>query len=129
MESNLQNQNALESSADIYSLISQRLAAEGLQPESSDREKLLCFWKIHLRLEDELQEARNSQEKLKETQAQEMKEVESYVEHIRQLSDEREALIHELETENEALKLQVVSLEHDSRGQYCICMIIWQLNG
>lgn len=46
--------------------------------------------------------------------------MESYVEHIRQLSDEREALIHELETENEALKLQVVTLEHEGRGQYCL---------
>lgn len=58
-----------------------------------------------------------------------MKEVESYVEHIRQLSDEREALIHELETENEALKLQVVTLEHEGRGQYYVCLMIWQPNG
>lgn len=33
-----------------------------------------------------------------------MKEVESYVEHIRKLTDEREALTSDFEKENEALK-------------------------
>ncbi|CAG5126599.1 unnamed protein product, partial [Candidula unifasciata] len=103
--------------ANVYSQISQRLVEDGLQPESSDVEKLLFLWKSYLHLEEELQEARSLQDKLKETQAEEMKEVENYVEHIRQLSDEREALIHELETENEALKLQVISLEHEGNAQ------------
>ena len=46
-----------------------------------------------------------------------MKEVEQYVEHIRYLSDEREALTLEFETENEQLKGQVESLKAEVNGE------------
>lgn len=54
---------------------------------------------------------------MKEAQAEEMKEVESYVEHIRQLSDDREALIQDLESENEALKIQICHLEQETSSE------------
>ncbi|XP_035826356.1 trichohyalin [Aplysia californica] len=101
----------LESPTDVYSQLSQKLTDDGLNKESTDLEKLLFLWKLHQHLEDDLQKARETEQKLKETQSEEMKEVESYVEHIRHLSDEREALIQELEAENEGLKAQVVNLE------------------
>ena len=44
-----------------------------------------------------------------------MQEVENYVEHIRHLSDEREALIQELETENDQLKQEIDSLKQDQK--------------
>ncbi|XP_046579547.1 myosin-11-like isoform X4 [Haliotis rubra] len=59
----------------------------------------------------DLKLARELEEKLRLSQSEEMKEVENYVEHIRHLSDEREALIQELEGENEALKLEVEQLK------------------
>ena len=61
--------------------------------------------------------------------------MENYVEHIRHLSDEREALIQELETENEQLKNDLeqvrseLSGEHESLCTYtcayliaCVCV-------
>ena len=47
-----------------------------------------------------------------------MREVENYVEHIRSLSDEREALTLEFETENEQLKGQINELKQQIDGDY-----------
>ena len=54
---------------------------------------------------------------LRSQQETEMKEVEHYVEHIRSLSDEREALTLEFEAENEQLKGQVESLRTEVEGE------------
>ena len=51
------------------------------------------------------------------SQAEEMQEVENYVEHIRHLSDEREALIQELETENDQLKQDIERFRQDQNGR------------
>ena len=45
-----------------------------------------------------------------------MREVENYVEHIRSLSDEREALTLEFEAENEQLKADIVRLTNALEG-------------
>ena len=55
-------------------------------------------------------------EELRAQQAEEMREVESYVEHIRSLSDEREALTVEFEQENEILKQQLLKLQAQLDG-------------
>ena len=47
-----------------------------------------------------------------------MREVENYVEHIRSLSVEREALTVELEAENETLKQQIESLQAQTSGMF-----------
>ena len=62
-------------------------------------------------------------EQLKQHKAEEMREVENYVEHIRSLSVEREALTVELEAENETLKQQIESLQVQTSGiiNYQIC--------
>lgn len=46
-----------------------------------------------------------------------MVEVETYVDHIRQLSSEREALTLELEVENEKLKSDLEDLKQDQESQ------------
>ena len=54
-----------------------------------------------------------------------MREVENYVEHIRHLSDEREALIQELETENEQLKNDLEQVRSELSGEserLCVCV-------
>ena len=71
-----------------------------------------------LLLQTDLQRAIENEEKLKLAQTAEMQEVENYVEHIRHLSDEREALIQELETENDQLKQEIESLKADQNGEY-----------
>ena len=58
-------------------------------------------------------------EKLKQQQEEEMKEVENYVEHIRSLSDEREALTVEFEHENEILKAEINRLSSGDDGRLC----------
>ena len=65
-----------------------------------------------------LQRAVADEAKLKAAQADEMQEVENYVEHIRSLSDERETLIQELETENEQLRVQVDKLKQQGAGMW-----------
>jgi chromosome segregation ATPase len=62
--------------------------------------------------------ATEKQEQLKRSQAEEMQEVENYVEHIRHLSDEREALIQELETENDQLKQEIERFRQEQNGTY-----------
>lgn len=58
-------------------------------------------------------------------QTAEMQEVENYVEHIRHLSDEREALIQELETENDSLKQEIEQLKQEQNG---LCLKYFQFN-
>lgn len=62
-------------------------------------------------------EAAQKQEQLKLSQQEEMQEVENYVEHIRHLSDEREALIQELETENDQLKQDIERNRQEHNGE------------
>ncbi|XP_055865056.1 putative leucine-rich repeat-containing protein DDB_G0290503 isoform X3 [Biomphalaria glabrata] len=104
----------MDSPRDIQNQITVKLTEDGLNPVSSDLEKLLFLWKLYQQLKDELQISHQNEAKMKEAQAEEMKEVESYVEHIRQLSDDREALIQDLESENEALKIQICHLEQET---------------
>ena len=61
-------------------------------------------------------------------QTAEMQEVENYVEHIRHLSDEREALIQELETDNDGLKMEIEMLKSDQSGKlssFSILLILY----
>ena len=62
------------------------------------------MWRQFTRTDTSLKSSLESVEQLRKHHAQEMIEVENYVSHIRQLSDEREALTQELEVENEQLK-------------------------
>ena len=55
-------------------------------------------------------------EELRGQQEEEMREVENYVEHIRGLSNEREALTQELEEENEQLKAELEQLQQQSKN-------------
>ncbi len=59
----------------------------------------------------------DSIEELRQQQTEEMKEVENYVEHIRSLSNEREALTIEFETENEQLKTELEKLHMELEGK------------
>ncbi|XP_046334472.2 trichohyalin-like isoform X2 [Haliotis rufescens] len=101
------NQRTSESPTDVQSQITDYLSKDGLNPQCADTEKLLYLWRLYQNSQTDLKLARELEEKLRQSQSEEMKEVENYVEHIRHLSDEREALIQELEGENEALKSEV----------------------
>nr|KAG5696199.1 hypothetical protein BaRGS_021684 [Batillaria attramentaria] len=111
-----EGQRLLESPTDIHGQITQRLEADGLSPQCGEGEKLLYLWRLYQQLEADLKKARENEEKLKEAQTEEMREVENYVEHIRHLSDEREALIQELETENDQLKSDLEQARSELSG-------------
>ncbi|XP_053379468.1 myosin-11-like isoform X3 [Mercenaria mercenaria] len=97
----------LESPSVLHVEIDKRLEEDGLNPQCTDEEKLFYIWRLYQNAENDLLSATEKQEQLKRSQAEEMQEVENYVEHIRHLSDEREALIQELETENDQLKQEI----------------------
>lgn len=76
-------------------------------------------------LQSDLQQSVSNEEKLRQSQAEEMEEVENYVEHIRNLSDERETLIQQLETENDQLKSDIEALRQEVNSMYpshCLCV-------
>lgn len=69
-----------------------------------------------MRAETSLASSLDSVEELRKQHAQEMVEVETYVDHIRQLSSEREALTLELEVENEKLKSDLEDMKDDQNS-------------
>ncbi|XP_041378597.1 myosin-2 heavy chain-like isoform X2 [Gigantopelta aegis] len=113
MAGSQEKQRLQDSPTDEHSAINQRLKDDGLDPQCDDSQKLLHVWKLYKKTESDLQKAVESEEKLRVDQTEEMQEVENYVEHIRNLSDERETLIQELETENEQLRTEVDKLKQD----------------
>ncbi|XP_052821031.1 myosin heavy chain, non-muscle-like isoform X6 [Mya arenaria] len=107
MASSVTPTRLLESPSVLSAEIDQRLEEDGLNPECPSEEKLYYIWRLYQTAENGLVESTEKQEQLKRSQQEEMQEVENYVEHIRHLSDEREALIQELETENDQLKQEI----------------------
>ncbi|XP_065936537.1 putative leucine-rich repeat-containing protein DDB_G0290503 isoform X19 [Magallana gigas] len=106
----------LDSPSDIRKEIDRKLVDDGISAQCPEEEKLLYVWRLYQHTETDLQRAIENEEKLKLAQTAEMQEVENYVEHIRHLSDEREALIQELETENDQLKSEIDSLKQDQNA-------------
>ena len=96
--------------------INQRLKKDGYKTSISDEHKLRYIWRQLTRAETSLSSSLRSVEELRKQHGEEMIEVENYVTHIRQLSDEREALTQDLEAENEQLKteLEQVKVEREA---------------
>ncbi|KAK2193617.1 hypothetical protein NP493_11g10033 [Ridgeia piscesae] len=94
-----------------------KLTEVGVDLNSSESEQITHLWNLYIKTQADLNASLTSIDQLRTQQTTEMKEVEQYVEHIRYLSDEREALTLEFETENEQLKGQVESLKAEVNGQ------------
>uniref|UniRef100_W5LZD3 Coiled-coil domain containing 30 n=1 Tax=Lepisosteus oculatus TaxID=7918 RepID=W5LZD3_LEPOC len=90
--------------------IAQRLREDGLTPGATADERLRHLWRLFLRSEGSLLSVTQDLQALRTQQAAEMKEVENYVDHIRNLSEERETLTAEYERENEQLRLDLQQL-------------------
>ncbi|XP_072442714.1 uncharacterized protein ccdc30 isoform X6 [Chiloscyllium punctatum] len=105
MESNGEEKVELED-------ILKKLQDDGLDTDAcSANEHLSHLWRIYLRAEGTLQATMQDLEGVRQQQASEMKEVENYVDHIRNLSEDREALTAEYERENELLKMELQRLK------------------
>ncbi|XP_066547648.1 trichohyalin isoform X2 [Amia ocellicauda] len=94
-----------------------RLRADGLDPGATADERLRHLWRLFLRSEGSLVSVTQDLQTLRTQQATEMKEVENYVDHIRNLSEERESLTAEYERENEQLRLDMQQLRIHQEAQ------------
>ncbi|CAH2319842.1 Hypothetical predicted protein [Pelobates cultripes] len=97
--------------------IIKNLKEDGLDPGSSGADHLTFLWKLYQGTQGKLQEATNSLMEFKQQQAEEMKEVENYVAHIRSLTEEREALTTDFEKENIQLRIELEKLQVQQESQ------------
>ncbi|XP_073512897.1 coiled-coil domain-containing protein 30 isoform X2 [Phyllobates terribilis] len=94
-----------------------KLKEKGFNPGTSTEEYLCFLWDLYQIAESRLQASTNSLEELKLQQAEEMKEVENYVAHIRNLTEEREALTTDFEKENIQLRIDLEKLQIQQDSQ------------
>ncbi|XP_059807870.1 coiled-coil domain-containing protein 30 isoform X2 [Hypanus sabinus] len=95
-----------------------RLREDGININACSGNEYLChLWRIYQRSEAMLQSTKQDLEDLQKQQAAEMKEVDSYVDHIRNLSVEQEAVMAEYERENELLKAKLQQLQLEQETQ------------
>uniref|UniRef100_A0A3B4FND3 Coiled-coil domain-containing protein 30-like n=1 Tax=Pundamilia nyererei TaxID=303518 RepID=A0A3B4FND3_9CICH len=92
--------------------ISRRLQEDGLSPGANGEEKQCHLWQQLLNSEAKLHAATQEVQTLRVQQANEMKELESYVAHIRGLLEEREGLAAEYERHNEQLQHELHQIQH-----------------
>ncbi|XP_074831615.1 coiled-coil domain-containing protein 30 isoform X2 [Natator depressus] len=97
--------------------ILERLKEEGIDPSASADEQLCYVWQLFLRNEDKLRSASQDLEDLRQQQAEEMREVEHYVGHVRSLTAERDAFTTEFEKENEQLRIEFTQLQLQQEAQ------------
>ncbi|XP_040182212.1 coiled-coil domain-containing protein 30 isoform X2 [Rana temporaria] len=94
-----------------------KLEEKGLGAGNSTEEYLTFLWNLYQVAERNLLDTNNSLEALKRQQAEEMKEVESYVAHIRSLTEEREALTTDFEKENVHLRIELEKIQFQQESQ------------
>ncbi|XP_053339359.1 coiled-coil domain-containing protein 30 isoform X1 [Clarias gariepinus] len=101
-----------------------RLEKDGLPCQASADERQCHLWRLLQNSEGSLASAIQELQALREQQASEMKEVESYVEHIRNMLEERECLTAEYERDNEQLRAE---LEQIKQQQECVCKEVMEM--
>ncbi|XP_060614667.2 coiled-coil domain-containing protein 30 isoform X2 [Anolis sagrei] len=94
-----------------------QLEEEGVNPAAPPDEQLCSVWSLFLRGREELRSTTIELEKLRQQQTEEMREVESYVGHVRSLTETRDALVTRYEEENEQLRTEVTRLQLEQESQ------------
>ncbi|XP_044068864.1 trichohyalin isoform X2 [Siniperca chuatsi] len=97
--------------------ISMRLQEDGLPPGASVEVRQHHLWQQLLDSEAKLQSANQELRTLRTQQANEMKEVESYVAHIRGLLEDRECLTADYERDNEHLRQELHQIRQQQESQ------------
>ncbi|CAK6951227.1 coiled-coil domain-containing protein 30 isoform X2 [Scomber scombrus] len=97
--------------------ISMRLQEDGLPPASSPDERQRHLWRQLLNSETKFQSATQELHTVRTQQANEMKEVESYVAHIRGLLQQRECLTAGYERDNEQLRQELHQIRQQQESQ------------
>ncbi|XP_022100543.1 trichohyalin-like isoform X2 [Acanthaster planci] len=93
--------------------INRRLKQNGIDPRIGDQAKLQELWHLFARTEADLLTSKQALSGAERQHAVEMQEVESYMEQVRHLSEERDALTQEFEMENDQLKKDVEKLRQE----------------
>ncbi|KAM7404520.1 hypothetical protein PAMP_011863 [Pampus punctatissimus] len=97
--------------------ISLRLQENGLPPAASPEDRQRHLWQQLLDREAKLQSATQELQSVRTQQANEMKEVESYVAHIRGLLQQRECLTAGYERDNEQLRQELHQIRQQQESQ------------
>lgn len=97
--------------------ITLRLHRDGVSPEASTEERERHLWHLLQSSEGSLTAATEDLQSLRTQQASEMREVENYVEHIRNMLEERESLTAEYERDNEQLRAELALMKHQQDSQ------------
>ncbi|XP_041860848.1 paramyosin isoform X2 [Melanotaenia boesemani] len=97
--------------------ISMRLQEDGLPPEASMEARQHHLWQLLISSEAKLLSVTQELQTLRTQQANEMKEVESYVAHIRGLLEDRECLTGEYEKDIEDLRQELHQLKQQQDAQ------------
>ncbi|XP_062419995.1 coiled-coil domain-containing protein 30 isoform X3 [Pungitius pungitius] len=97
--------------------ISMRLQEDGLPPDASVEEQQRHLWQELLAREAKLQSATQELLALRTQQASEMKEVESYVAHIRGLLEQRDSVTSDYERDNEPLRQELLQIRQHQENQ------------
>ncbi|KAM3872406.1 uncharacterized protein ccdc30 [Diretmus argenteus] len=99
--------------------IAVRLQEDGLAPGASADDRQCHLWRQLVHSEAKLHSFTQELQTIRSQQATEMKEVESYVEHIRGLLEERECLTADYERDNEQLRLQLqqIALQQENQSK------------
>ncbi|XP_065142035.1 uncharacterized protein ccdc30 isoform X3 [Paramisgurnus dabryanus] len=97
--------------------ITLRLHGDGMSPEAPAEERERHLWRLLQRSEGSLTTATEDLQTLRTQQASEMREVENYVEHIRNMLEERESLTAEYERDNEQLRAELAQMKHQQDSQ------------
>ncbi|XP_067166936.1 coiled-coil domain-containing protein 30 isoform X2 [Apteryx mantelli] len=93
------------------------LEAEGADPAAPAEQQLGLAWRLLRRSEAQLRVAARRLGDLERRRAEEMRDVESYVGHVRNLTEERDAITTEYEKENEQLRLELTQLQLQQGAQ------------
>ncbi|XP_017565576.2 coiled-coil domain-containing protein 30 isoform X2 [Pygocentrus nattereri] len=112
-----------EEKAELQEL-SVHLQKDGLSPEASADERQCHLWRLLQRSEGTLAAATEELQALRTQQASEMREVENYVEHIRNMLEERECLTAEYERDSEQLRAELAQMKHQ---QECQCKEVTEM--
>ncbi|XP_072553420.1 uncharacterized protein ccdc30 isoform X2 [Salminus brasiliensis] len=104
--------------------LSLRLQKDGVPTEASADERQCHLWRLLQCSEGSLVSATEELQTLRSQQASEMREVENYVEHIRNMLEERECLTAEYERDNEQLRAELAQMKHQ---QECQCKEVMEM--
>ncbi|XP_034029100.1 coiled-coil domain-containing protein 30 isoform X2 [Thalassophryne amazonica] len=97
--------------------ISVRLQEDGVSAGATAEERQCHLWRKLLQCEAQFKTAKEELQVIRTQQTSEMKEVESYVAHIRELLEERECLTADYERDNEQLRLELHQLRQQQESQ------------